>query len=623
MDCKQIILIGMHHTGTSIMSKMILNMGVYGGDIPNDFILLKKNPLKFWERKDVVYENQKRFEEFKNFVLPDWSGYSYLRGIGVPMYLRPNVTNITSNLNTHCNWVTKDPRFGLLLHEWMPLLKNPVCIIIKRNKKETIKSLKRYDYFYSNYFYYDNYNKWSKLYDRYYNDSYQTCTVRNAPILTIQHDELINYPQNTVIRLYSFLHGLRVPLYDLSDVDIPLKPKEAYVTLLTGPNIDYIKGARALLHSIYTLDKTRDIICLTTEDVPQDLINRFLSQDYIIHKRIQRIPEFWWDSCEYKSTYDKQERWGRMMTKLYIWTLPYKRILYLDPDSILLKTLDTIKGTHDLMAQTGLNHPYFNAGVMVVSPNNNTFNNFMKMKYQEHPSLYNNIIDCTEQALLNSYFTYSSQNSQYISRGISMPSFVHLNVKRPEIGKSNEKDIAIHWITKWCPKPWNFVNDMERLEFDNSYSIIDDYKDCDFNLYKLWDSYNKMAQKYNFKVNIETRPVRTSRLSASVAKRVSEQPIRDREYEIYPNNLIPEESDEETDSSSRGLRRYFSDGQGGSDGGYGSDGGKDTKPYGSGAGVMNEQPIRDREYENNNIVAGKDRWFYVPARFREGFMPSR
>jgi hypothetical protein len=497
MDCKQIILIGMHHTGTSILSRMTMNMGIYGGEIPTDFILSEQNPLKFWERIDVVNENQERFEEFEwrgvtssGFVerrhsgLPYWSGVTYKPNVGIPMHLRPSVQNIISKLDTHCNWVTKDPRFGLLLHEWMPLLRNPICIFIKRKKEETVTSLTRFA----------NYpEKWSDLYDKYYNESYNACLSRNAPILNMEHDQLINFPQNSLKTMYSFLHGLHVPLHPIHEIDIPFqKPNEAYVTLLTGPNIEYAKGARALLNSIHVLDKRRDIICLTTEDVPQSLIDDYLSLPYVIHKRITRIHEFWWNSCEYSSTSDKNTRWGLMMSKLHIWTLPYKRVLYLDPDSILLRTLDTIKGNDILMAQKGLNHPYFNAGVMVLSPSNQTFNDFMKMNDEKHPRLYNNVIDCTEQALLNSYFGNVS----------------NLDVVRPETdAENNDEGIAIHWITKWCPKPWESA----------------DINGCEIKFYNLWDKYYEMVDnKYYGNDKIKRWNSQSLRVAESQSRRVAE-----------------------------------------------------------------------------------------------------
>ena len=56
----QLFIMGMHHSGTSIMSNLTMELGLPGGYGPDDFLLSPSNPLKYWERRDIVALNQAR-----------------------------------------------------------------------------------------------------------------------------------------------------------------------------------------------------------------------------------------------------------------------------------------------------------------------------------------------------------------------------------------------------------------------------------------------------------------------------------------------------------------------------------------------------------------------------------
>jgi len=485
MNCHEIIIIGMHHTGTSILSNLTMTMGIYGGEY-NDFILSSKNPMKFWERKDVVSINQNRFEEFESDAdLPYWSGITYSKK-GVPIYKNKESKVVLEKMNKYCDWVTKDPRFGLLLHEWMPLLKNPICVFVNRDKTETVDSLNTF---------HKSTHKWSTVYDRYYNESYSSCLKSKSPIINISNNDLLYKPNNVINDLYNFWEKNNVKYKKTAYVHYKRKD-EAYATLITGNDENYILGASVLIESIHSKDTKRDIVCLVTENVKDELIKLYIEKPYVKIVKVEKIKEFWFDTCEYKRTKDKQKRWGSMMTKLHLWNLPYEKVLYLDTDAILLDSMDNLKHENfSLMAQPGRNHKQFNAGVMLLKPNKKIFEDLMNYKTLSHPQLYKNIIDCTEQALLNDYFK----------------NYKLLEVARPE--KEYErtgKEISMHWITNWCPKPW----------YGN------DFSDCNGYYYKLWNEY--LFQILNR--NKFSDELYMSRMDNNYNKIV----IRSREYEIIP-----------------------------------------------------------------------------------------
>lgn len=449
----------MHHTGTSIVSNITMSMSIHGGDHNDDFLMKKNNPLKFWERKDIVKINQGRLSHSIVTNMPSWSGYLFDDTKGTPIWKQKSAIDIVRKLDLHCNWVTKDPRFGVTLHEWIPLTLKPVCIILHRNKTNTVNSLVKY---------YNDENKWNQLFDRYYENTKNTCSQNNAPTLHIQHEDVVSDLYKVSYDIYKFL--TQIGIDKVTQVTkkyintLPLNVyDEAYVTLLNNKNENYLKGVLALAKSIRKIDNNkRDIICMVTPNVPEIWIENYLVPNKIIIKKVEPVQEFWWSECEYYSNKDKQERWGHMMTKLLLWTLPYKRIMYMDPDSILLKSLGTIDVKHNFMAQPGKNHPYFNAGVMILHPNNNTYKNLLRRGQSSHPNLYHNVIDCTEQALLNTIF----QN------------FSTLPVMRPDDKEFSTKDVAIHWITKKCPKPWD-VGYILNIEID-----------CNHDAYNTWLSFH-------------------------------------------------------------------------------------------------------------------------------------
>ena len=54
----QVLILGPHHTGTSIVSRALSLQGLHLGERP-ELLLDPENPLKFWERRDVVALNKR------------------------------------------------------------------------------------------------------------------------------------------------------------------------------------------------------------------------------------------------------------------------------------------------------------------------------------------------------------------------------------------------------------------------------------------------------------------------------------------------------------------------------------------------------------------------------------
>merc|ERR1719472_552157 len=78
----QLLVLGMHHSGTSVVSNLTMMMGAFGGE-HSELLLHPENPLKFWERRDVVALDEKRLVEgvaeevASRYEVPEWVAYGF------------------------------------------------------------------------------------------------------------------------------------------------------------------------------------------------------------------------------------------------------------------------------------------------------------------------------------------------------------------------------------------------------------------------------------------------------------------------------------------------------------------------------------------------------------------
>ncbi|WP_027080905.1 sulfotransferase family protein [Luteimonas mephitis] len=137
----QLIVLGMHRSGTSVLARLLNLMGVYFGAEGIGTGANSENPKGFWERRDVRALN--------DFVLHsagcDWnriSGFeiSELPGDVVEEFLL-RAGNIVLEMDAHRPWFIKEPRLCLLLPLWRRVLETPVCIHIHRSPVEVAASL--------------------------------------------------------------------------------------------------------------------------------------------------------------------------------------------------------------------------------------------------------------------------------------------------------------------------------------------------------------------------------------------------------------------------------------------------------------------------------------------------
>jgi len=143
---RQVVVLGMHHSGASIVTKLLRDAGFYLGE-DSELLWSRSNPLKFFERLDVLELNRLILRDSAaahnhlHSRVPHWlhagadlqaihAGSATLRAKS-----QVEMARIVSSLDGPTGtrpWATKDPRLSLTAPLWMRELKAPLCLIVTR-----------------------------------------------------------------------------------------------------------------------------------------------------------------------------------------------------------------------------------------------------------------------------------------------------------------------------------------------------------------------------------------------------------------------------------------------------------------------------------------------------------
>jgi len=226
-----IIVLGMHRSGTSALTRVLNLLGIELGDklLPKHIT----NETGFWEHEDIVDINEQILQQldsswFDTTPLPaKWWTFKSL--IPFRYQLKAIISNNFSTL-----WAIKDPRLCRLLPFWIPLLQelkiNPHFIIIARHPFEVAASLEKRDGL--------SYNTSLRLWLEHVLASVENS--QSFPRTFITYDELLqNWP--TVINKIAQNFNIEWPHIDSKAIDTFLNPNlKHHVPEAKAP---YINGA--------------------------------------------------------------------------------------------------------------------------------------------------------------------------------------------------------------------------------------------------------------------------------------------------------------------------------------------------------------------------------------------
>jgi glycosyltransferase involved in cell wall biosynthesis len=137
----QVIVLGMHRSGTSAVTRLLNMAGCYFGPEGIATDANEENPKGFWERRDVrqVCDGLLRDSGF------DWWKLMGLDAEALDAESRQRHTEefarIVGDMDAHRPWVLKEPRLCLLLPVLRPVLEVPVCVHVTREPLEVAASL--------------------------------------------------------------------------------------------------------------------------------------------------------------------------------------------------------------------------------------------------------------------------------------------------------------------------------------------------------------------------------------------------------------------------------------------------------------------------------------------------
>ncbi|HEX5322181.1 MAG TPA: sulfotransferase [Capsulimonadaceae bacterium] len=141
-----IFVIGMHRSGTSLMTRLLEVAGAYVGTDDTLMEANEWNETGFWEDKRFAHINARLLEAFGGWV---WDPPAFPEG-----WLDDDRTQalrseaqalLKKEFETHSMWAVKDPRATLVLPFWHRLVDHPKHVLCVRNPLDVAGSLSKRD----------------------------------------------------------------------------------------------------------------------------------------------------------------------------------------------------------------------------------------------------------------------------------------------------------------------------------------------------------------------------------------------------------------------------------------------------------------------------------------------
>ncbi len=204
----QILILGMHRSGTSSVTRLVNMMGAYLGAEDDLIGANAENPKGFWERRDVIEINDAILRHF-NCEWYDLAAWPHLLP-ALPDHLIARIKMLVEQLDQHGVWAIKDPRLCQTLPYWLPYLSKPVGVHVHRPPLEIAQSLHTRNHFPQSY----GLALWEHSAVGMLN------VEKMMPTYHIDYPTLAHVPVSQIFHLHAFLHSHHASLTLPSDEDI-------------------------------------------------------------------------------------------------------------------------------------------------------------------------------------------------------------------------------------------------------------------------------------------------------------------------------------------------------------------------------------------------------------------
>jgi hypothetical protein len=139
----EIIILGMHRSGTSALAALLENMGAFIGSPEVLLPAVEDNPRGYWERRDVLDANEALFAASGATWLTPQKFDAAKISVEAREKFGAIASRVATDLHSRPVSAVKDPRCCISLPFWMPFLKQPFVVFIHRNPLEVARSLSK------------------------------------------------------------------------------------------------------------------------------------------------------------------------------------------------------------------------------------------------------------------------------------------------------------------------------------------------------------------------------------------------------------------------------------------------------------------------------------------------
>lgn len=214
----------------------------------------------------------------------------------------------------------------------------------------------------------------------------------------------------------------------------------AYISYICNDN--YLPGIIALIKSLKYNKCINNILIMITKDVSLDSKEKILKLGALV-KHVEEIHYKGRKTSKIMDRHGKNNTSWMMFTKLNIWKLcEYKKILYIDADTVVLKNIDhlfTIKENFSAVkgCSVPLHYDGIEGGVLLIEPCLDTYNGLIQAMNSDKYDLI-----MSDQSLINDYFNKHGK--------------INLLDKKYNTLQKKFKSINDAYIYHWNgKKPWN------------------------------------------------------------------------------------------------------------------------------------------------------------------------
>jgi len=205
---------------TSVVTKMLIDLGFYGGDNRTDLLVRKDNALKYWEYKDAVTSDQAAFmrlrKESKSY---NWVGYSVPWEVPSGDALWEMAVRGMSKLRLKSNGrplIVKDPRMALVAAPWLKASEAPACLIMVRDPETTVFRFLA-DYSGKGGL---SARQWGSVWEQYTWRALYACVHHDAPIVVVRHEDVASSLLATMSKLHAQLSRLGFQLRPMESAQL-------------------------------------------------------------------------------------------------------------------------------------------------------------------------------------------------------------------------------------------------------------------------------------------------------------------------------------------------------------------------------------------------------------------